>query len=162
VTEERKFTIREFHAALGPALFNKVWEIIDNPERTKEDVDEMVHAAHASWYHWSKVGTVVNLARGEWLISRVYTVVNRSECALHHGERCLEICVENGIGDFDIAFAYEAVARAHFVSGRLDLARESVLKALEAAEVVADPEDRALVLADINSILPPEETEQTE
>ena len=31
----------------------------------------MIHAAHASRYHWSQVGTKANLARGEWQVSRV-------------------------------------------------------------------------------------------
>jgi hypothetical protein len=26
----------------------------------------MIHAAHASRYHWSRAGTTVNLGRGEW------------------------------------------------------------------------------------------------
>ena len=37
----------------------------------------MIHAAHASRYHWSQVGTKANLARGEWQVSRVYTVLGR-------------------------------------------------------------------------------------
>jgi hypothetical protein len=39
-------------------------------------------------------------------------VLNRSGSALYHARRCLEICQQNDIGDFDIVFAYEAMARA--------------------------------------------------
>ena len=49
----------------------------------------MIHAAHAARYHWSKVGTKANLARGEWQVSRVYTVLERPEPALYHAHRCL-------------------------------------------------------------------------
>ncbi|GAB4161343.1 MAG: hypothetical protein Kow00107_09130 [Planctomycetota bacterium] len=154
MSEERKFTIHEFHSALGPALFNKVWELMEKSDRTVEETDEMIHAAHASWYHWSKVGGPVNLARAEWQISRMYTVIGRPESALSHAERCLGICLAYSIGDFDLAYAYEAVARAHAMSGRLDLAKENVAKALKASEAVVDPQDLEIVLADIKTILP--------
>jgi hypothetical protein len=38
----------------------------------------MLHAAHASRYRWGEVGVAVNLARGEWLGSRVYSVLGRA------------------------------------------------------------------------------------
>jgi hypothetical protein len=37
--------------------------------------------------------------------ARVYSVLGRRESALYHAKLCLEICQENDIGDFDIAFA---------------------------------------------------------
>ncbi len=36
--------------------------------------DEMIHAAHASRYHWGEVSDDVHLARGEWQCARVYSV----------------------------------------------------------------------------------------
>jgi hypothetical protein len=71
----------------------------------------MLHMAHASRYHWEQVGTPANLARGEWLCSRVYAVLGRPEPALHHARRVVQICERNGIGDWDLAFSHEAVAR---------------------------------------------------
>jgi hypothetical protein len=53
-----------------------------------------------------------NLARGEWLCSRVYSVLGRAEAALWHAQRCLDHCEAAGIGDWDLAYAYEALARA--------------------------------------------------
>ena len=73
----------------------------------------MIHAAHASRYHWGEAPECKpeNLARGEWQVSRVYTVVGFPEAALRHARRCLDICEEHGLGDWDLAYAYEAVAR---------------------------------------------------
>jgi hypothetical protein len=47
----------------------------------------MLHMAHASRFHWEQVGTPANLARGEWLCSRVYAVLRRPEPCLHHAAR---------------------------------------------------------------------------
>jgi len=54
------------HRQLAVDLFNHTWELLDKSERTQAEADEMIHAAHASRYHWGLAGTAVNLARGEW------------------------------------------------------------------------------------------------
>ena len=139
---------------LAAQLFNDTWRQLEQEGRTRDDDDRMIHTAHASRYHWGQVATATpaNLARGEWLISRVYCVLGRGEPALHHARRVLEICQENGIGDWDLAFAYEALARAHAVAGDGAQARDHTDQALAAAEDITDGEDRDLVLADLETI----------
>jgi hypothetical protein len=102
---------------LAARLFNRVWDLMELPSRTREDDDEMIHTAHASRYHWGVVGQAENRARGEWQVSRMYTVLGRSEPALAHARRCLEICEQNNFADWDLAYAFEALARAHKTAG---------------------------------------------
>ncbi len=64
----------------------------------------------------------------------------------------LDICQENGIGDWDLAFAYEALARAHAIAGDAVQAREYTDQALAAAEDIAEDGERDLVLADLETI----------
>ena len=111
---------------------------------TREDDDRMLHAAHASRYHWGEIGTAANRARGEWQVSRVYTVLGRAEPALFHARRCRELCEQHPdeIEDWDLPFAYEALARAHAVAGDADEARRCAERARELGERVADDEDR--------------------
>ena len=96
---------------LGVDLFNEAWRLME----TREDDDRLLHISHASRYHWGEAEecTPANLARGEWQVSRVYTVLDRPEPAVWHARRCLDHCEANGIGDWDLAYAYEALARAH-------------------------------------------------
>jgi hypothetical protein len=82
----------------------------------------------------------------------VYAVLGRPEPCLHHAQRCLDICQENGIADFDVAFAYEALARGHAVAGDADQARAYTEQTLAAAEEISTDEDRQLVLSDLESI----------
>lgn len=138
--------------ALAANLFNGVWELLETADRTAEDDDRMLHMAHASRYHWGQVGSARNLARGEWQCSRVYAVLGRPEPALHHARRVLEICEAHGIADFDIAFAYEALARAHAIAGDAVTARRMTERALASVDGIAEDEDRALVLADLATI----------
>jgi hypothetical protein len=131
--EERKLAVR---------LFNRVWKLMDKTGRSREDDDEMLHAAHASRYHWGVVGKAEHRARGEWQISRVYTVLGRGEPAIAHAARCLEICEQHGIGDWDVAYAYEALARAHQTAGHAREAARFKKRARAAGDVITDAEDR--------------------
>ena len=137
---------------LAATIFNHVWDLLEKPDRSLAEDDEMLHGAHASRYHWGVVGEPVHWARGEWQCARVYAVLGRAEPALHHARRVLDVCQENGIGDWDLAFAYEALARAHAVAGDAARAREFTDRALAATEDIADDEDRDLVLADLETI----------
>jgi len=139
---------------LAAQLFNDAWRLMEKEDRTRDDDDQMLHTAHASRYHWSQVPGAgpEKIARGEWQVSRVYTVLGRPEPALHHARRVLDLCRENGIGDWDLGFAYEALARAHAVAGDAAQAREYTDQALAAAEDIAGDVDRELLLADLETI----------
>jgi DNA-binding transcriptional MerR regulator len=139
---------------LAAQLFNETWRLMDREDRSQEDDDRMVHAAHASRYHWGQVPTATpaHLARGEWQVSRVYAVLTRPEPAIYHAQRVVDICLANGIGDWDLAFGYEALARAFAVAADPEAARKWTDKALAAAESIAEDEERDLVLADLGTI----------
>lgn len=134
---------------LAVDLFNFVWTLLENPDRTREEDDAMVHAAHASRFHWGEVGAPVNHARGEWQVSRVYCVLGRAEPALYHARRCLELTQGAEVEDFDLPYAYEALARAHAVAGDAAEARRYKERARAAGEAIADADDREHFLEDL-------------
>ena len=132
--------------------FNLTWTLLEKDGRTREEDDLMMHSAHASRFLWDAIGTPVNRTRGEWQVSRVYSVLGRGEPALFHGRRCLELCEEHGARDFDLAFAYEALARAHQVAGDADESARYLELARGAVEEIADEEDKQHVLDDLATI----------
>ncbi len=141
------------HRQLGVDLFNHVWTLMETPDRTTAQDDEMLHAAHASRYHWGLVGEPVNLARGEWQCSRVYAVLGRGEPALWHARRCVEINEANpGREDWDLASAYEAMARALAVAGDLGAAADWKARAEAACAAIAEAEDREAIGQDIATL----------
>jgi DNA-binding transcriptional MerR regulator len=139
---------------LAADLFNHTWTLLERTDRTSDQVDEMIHSAHASRYHWGEVPDreAVHLARGEWQCSRVYAVLGRAEPALWHAGRCLEINEAAGNSDWDIASAYEAMARAHMVAGDVDQVATWKAKAVAALDAIADPDDREIVEGDIATL----------
>ncbi len=144
--------MEEVHKQLAVDLFNHTWTLLDKADRTLDEDEEMLMSAWASRFHWSKVGTPLNAARGEWQISRVYSVLGRAEPALHHAHRTLELCERYGYGDFDLAFAYEALARAHAVAGNRAERDRYYQRGIESAEGIKDKDDKELFLSDLNSV----------
>jgi tetratricopeptide (TPR) repeat protein len=137
---------------LAASLFNGTWTLIEKEDRTRDEDDAMLHMAHASAHHWRQVGAAENRARAEWQCSRVYAVLGRGEPCLHHARRVLDICRESGLGDFDLAFAYEALARGYAAVGDAERARAHTEQALAAADDISEDDDRALLLADLETI----------
>jgi DNA-binding transcriptional MerR regulator len=139
----------EDHRRLGIDLYNRTWTLMDSPG------EEMLHCAHASAYHWMQGGgTTANRARSEWLCSRVYSILGRPEPALQHARRCLEL-VESApeeMEDWDLAGAYEALARAHLAAGDAQDARRFFELGREATAKIANPEDRKHIEADLDAL----------
>jgi hypothetical protein len=151
VTEKEKPS-KEEHKKFAISLFNLTWSLLDKKDRTREEDDRMIHAAYASRYHWGEIGTPLEFERGEWQISRVYSVLKRSEPALFHAKRCLDICKQNNIGDFDIAFAYEAIARAISITRDAAECEKYLLLAKEAGERIAKKEDKDYFFSELKTI----------
>ena len=149
MTEEKKYTEKECHKNFAIQLNNLVWKLLQKESRTAEDVDKMVHAAHASCFHWGEIGEPINRQRGEWLISHVYAVLNRPHPALFHARMCLELTEKHKFVDFDLAFAYEAMARALAASGNEPEGKKYRAKAQEAGDKIKNEEDKKIFLADL-------------
>jgi hypothetical protein len=143
----------EVHRKLGVELFNNTWGLIEKTDRTPTDDAIMLEYAHASAYHWSFCGTVVNQQRGYWIISRVYAVLAIPEACLLFAKLCRE-STESGLSemeDFDIAFSFEALARAYALKGELGKAEEMFRLAVEAGKLIKDEEDLKIFNGDLHS-----------
>jgi hypothetical protein len=133
---------------LGVDLFNATWRLIES----RADDELMVHSAHASAYHWAQAPecTPENRARGEWLVSRVYVLTGRPDAALDHAQQCLGWCERGSLGDWDLAFAHEALARANAAAGDTAAAAHHV--EIARGVEIADTEDRELLERDLATI----------
>ena len=74
----------------------------------------MLRRAYASAYHWARAARRVpaNEARAAWLLAKVQLLAGQPELSLRYADRCLSICQQHGLADFDLAYAHEARARA--------------------------------------------------
>ncbi|MFX1533457.1 MAG: hypothetical protein ACFFDI_04415 [Promethearchaeota archaeon] len=151
MSDEKKFTESEWHKTMAKELYNKTWELLEKKDRTPEEEESMVHMSHASRFHWSMIGEPINFYRGEWQLARVYTVLGRAVSALHHAKLCLKYMEDHSIGDFDRAYAYEAMARASAAAGEHEEFEKYFKLAKDAGEKIEKKEDQDWFLKDLDS-----------
>jgi hypothetical protein len=82
-----------------------------------------------------------------WLLAKVQLLAGHPDTSLRYAEACMAQCRDHGLDDFDLAYAYEARARALAALGRLDEAAADWAAAK--AVPIADDDDRALVESDL-------------
>ena len=149
--EQNELSEKDWHKKFAIDIFNSIWKLLGKTFRSVEENEKMLQMAYASCYHWSIVGTAINQARGEWMISHVNIILERPDAALHHAKRSLAICEENGFGDFDIAYAYEGMARASALNSDLDNFKRYYHLADQAALQIKGEEDRKIFDGDFVS-----------
>ena len=157
VEDKANSTNLQFHKATAVSCFNATWDYLELTERSKDQEMTMLSLAHTSWYHWSvlidnEMGSDVNKARSYWLISRVYATLKDFKNALLYGTSSLEVCTENGIGDFDLAFGYEAIARAYKVGENRSEKEKYLALAQEKGELITKKEDREWFYKNLTSL----------
>jgi len=153
MSDESKRTLEEAQLAFAKKTNGRVWELLMKEDSTPEEEEEMIHAAHASQYHWLYVGTGVNKQRGAWLLSHVYTVLGKAQSARHYAQRCMQLTEKyrGQMEDFDIAYAYEGLARALALAGESGQAAENKELARQAGDRISNEEDKEIFLGDLNS-----------
>jgi hypothetical protein len=150
--EEEAYMEAEAHRFFAIQFNSQTWNLLGKPERTREEDELMVPSAHASCRHWLEAGTSVNHQRGEWMISPVYSVLGLGEAALRHAKRCLELTEEHAdlMEDFDQAFAFELVARAHAVARNQKAALRYIELAQQAGEAIEADEREEIFASDFD------------
>jgi hypothetical protein len=140
---------RAEHERSAKQANRETWTLLEREDRTPADDEHMIHAAHASAFHWAVVGGALVSTRADWLLSHVYTVLGHAAPGRMYALRCLATCEREGIGDFDLAYAYEAMARSAAAAHDAKEAKEWRTKAERAGASIADPEDKEIFMGDL-------------
>jgi hypothetical protein len=153
MTDSRMSAFEDAHPYFAKQLNNKVWELLQKPSRTKSEDELMVHAAHASCYHWLSAGTGLNQQRAEWLVAHVYTVLGFPESALRHAQRCLELTGQYPelMKDYDKAYAQECMARAFALAGNRGEAKRYLSLAEQAGGAIAKDGEKNIFMNDFRA-----------
>jgi uncharacterized protein YndB with AHSA1/START domain len=138
----------DWHRAQGIEANNSLWELFDKADRTDANVEEMLRRAYAAAYHWQRAGGAgpQNEARADYMIAKALLFSGQPEAALRSADRCLAVCRDHGLTDFDLAYAHEARARALRALGREQEAAQAWAAAT--AVPIAEQDDRDIVAAD--------------
>jgi hypothetical protein len=150
--ETKTYTVAEAERFFAVNYFNKIWDLLEKSGRTPEEDEIMLEYAHASLAHWRIAGTPLNVQRGQWMLSRVYCVLGHAEPALAHAHRCKQLTEQHLdlMQDFDLAFAWESLARAHALAGHHEEVQKLCHKAEETGRLIKDDQDRKAFEDDFN------------
>ncbi len=145
VVEPADDEVRRWHRRFAVELFNRSWDLLEQPERSADEDAEMLAAAFGSAWHWLQVGTAENRALGDHQIAKVASAVGEPDLALHYARRALEAIEIGRFGNWQIAAAYEGMARACAAAGDARGRDYWVQRCSVALGAVPDAGDRSVV-----------------
>jgi len=154
MAKKPNFDLQAAHKYFSAECFNRAWDYIDKPKRTSSEDDLMLQLSLGSLWHWQQREdcTPTNLSIGYWQISRVYALLRQTERATHYGQQSLKASQDEGVEPFYRGYAYEALARAEVLAGKLDEAEEYLVQAHQIAAELSDPEEKKMLLKDLATI----------
>ena len=131
----------------------QTWNLLGKEDRNEQDDVRMVNFAQASLYHWRKSHKYepVNEQRGQWMLSRVYAVLDKGKEALSFANEASRLTNEQDLKDFDQAYSYEALARANAALGNKKECVKWLEKAQNAATLIKREEDKKYFISDLES-----------
>jgi hypothetical protein len=138
---------------LATQLFNRCWDLLSTTRDADDDV-ELMTAAFSSRFHWLNAGALEQWIVSDWMVARAAAAIGEGELALRFATRSHSAAQENEVPDWLIASSAEGVARAYAALGDVKEFNNWSALATRLIEVIADPEDQALIasqLADIEA-----------
>ena len=85
------------------------------------------------------------------MISHVYAILGRGEEALESAQKTMRLTKQHNFKDFDLAYAYEVMSRAHSASKNNDECNRGFNKAKEAGELIDSVEDKKIFEGDLKA-----------
>ena len=138
---------------MGIEMNIQTWNLLGKEDRNEQDDVRMVNFAQASLYHWMKSHKYepVNEQRGQWMLSRVYAVLDKGKEALSYANEASRLTNEQDLKDFDLAYSYEALARANAASGNKKECAKWLEKALEVGASIQCEDAKKYFILDLES-----------
>jgi hypothetical protein len=134
-----------WHRRFAVELFNRSWDLLEVADRSPDEDAELLAAAFGSAYHWGRVGTAENRALADHQIAKAASYVGQPALALHYARRTLEAVELGRFGDWQVAAAYEGMARACAAAGDAAGRDYWVQRCTVALGAVPDAADRSVV-----------------
>ena len=152
MAQDPGFDVSKAQRYFSADCFNKAWDGIEKPDRTPEEDEQMIRLNQASIWHWTQREDCnsTNMSIGYWQASRIYAILQRPAEAVRYGQLCLQNSHDEA--PFFLAYAYEALARAEQVAGNVAMVGKYRAEALRLIEAVTDPEDRKVLMNDLDTI----------
>jgi hypothetical protein len=140
------------HALFSAECFHRAWSLIDKPQRTADEDEQMLLLGYASLWHWTQRADCTPRHRsiGYWQVSRIHALLGQADEARRAAEKCLQHSRDEP--PFYRAYAHEALARAAMLAGDRHRMADHLGEARRLAEQVADAQHCSWLENDLNTI----------
>lgn len=147
--------IQQWQKRFAVACNNRAWALVEQADRTPSEVHEMLHAAHASAWHWARVGTSLNEARANMLLGMAHGLAGEGALGLRYAMLAFNYFNEHEAPDWEQAFAHAALAAAAKSAGQAALHAEHYAEAGRLGQAIADEQDRDIFMRSFTQIPKP-------
>jgi hypothetical protein len=143
-----------WHRRFAAAANNRAWDLSERVRDAAED-QEMLDAAHASAWHWAKVGTELHRMRATMLLAEVHASLGLGQSALAYAEQMRTYLLGIQSPDWEVAIVHAVHAHAAFAAGQTEKHRASYALAVEAFEAISTDKERGIVAATLGHVPKP-------
>lgn len=147
--------ISQWHTRFAVACNNRGWELVERTDRTPSEVHEMLHAAHASAWHWARVGTALNEARAHMLLGMAHALAGDGSLGLRYAMLAFNYFNEHEAPDWEQAFAHATLAAAARSAGDAALHAEHYAEAERLGLGIGDAQNRDVFMRSFSQVARP-------
>lgn len=134
---------------------NRAWRLSESPDRSPQEDEEMLQAAHAAMYFWKIVGTDANRAHAAQLVAHVYALLKLPNPARHYLAQCEPFFLERDCEPWERACALAVKASVAASAGQSDAHASSYREAERLIAALPDREDRDILYATLRVVPKP-------
>ncbi|SRR6266487_4632626 len=144
--------IDQWHRWFAVECNNRAWDLIEKASRTAAEGREMLHAACASAFHWSKVGTPIHSARSDVTLSYAHALLGHPGMAMHYAKSALAFFESHECENWDLAFTHAAMAQAAALAGDKELHARHYALAGQWGDALQDGENRRMFMESFSRV----------
>jgi hypothetical protein len=134
---------------------NLAWTLAEKADRTLAAAEEMLHLAHASALHWSRVGNELNKMRADMLLAHVHALLGNGPLALSYAQRFYEYFSSQPGRDWEMGLAEAILANAAAAAGNKPLHMKHYARAKVLGGTIAEERDRIVFRRIFNQVPEP-------
>jgi hypothetical protein len=134
---------------------NRAWTLAEMLQRSPEEDEEMLQAAHAAMYFWKIVGKAGNHAHAAQLLAHVYALLELPGPAAQYLGKSLPYFTQGDCAPGELAFAHAVAANVASAAGNAAAYASHYAEAEAVAARITDPRTRELLNATLRVISAP-------
>ena len=132
---------------------NQAWTLAEAPQRSADEEEDMLQAAHAAMHLWKIVGNELQRAHAALLLAHVYALLRLPNPAAHYLAKTGTALFAAPAQPWEQALAHAVAANVAAARGDAAAYAEHLRQATEGTAALADPEERSIIEATLR-VLP--------